>query len=71
RALFGNPQILLLDEPTNNMDKAAVQFVWELLEREKHNRICILVTHNEQLAAKADAVVQLGDFLNFYILKTT
>ena len=59
RAMFNDPQILLLDEPTNNMDKAAVQFVWDLIEREKHNRICILVTHNEQLAAKADTVVHL------------
>jgi ABC-type bacteriocin/lantibiotic exporters, contain an N-terminal double-glycine peptidase domain len=59
RAMFSDPQILLLDEPTNNMDKAAVQFVWDLIEREKHNRICILVTHNEQLAAKADTVVHL------------
>ncbi|MCL2414967.1 MAG: peptidase domain-containing ABC transporter [Bacteroidales bacterium] len=59
RALFGNPKILLLDEPTNNMDKTATQFVWELLEREKHQRICILVTHNELLATKANTVVQM------------
>ena len=59
RAMFNDPQILLLDEPTNNMDKAAVQFVWDLIEREKHNRICILVTHNEKMASKADTVVQL------------
>jgi len=59
RALFGHPNILLLDEPTNNMDKKAVRFVWDLLEREKHNRICILVTHNDLLAAQADVVVTL------------
>ena len=59
RALFTDPQILLFDEPTNNMDKAATQFVWELLEREKQNRICILVTHNEQLAQGAEVVVRL------------
>jgi len=60
RALFGNPKILLLDEPTNNMDKTATQFVWELLEREKQQRICILVTHSELLAAKANTVVTCG-----------
>lgn len=59
RALFGNPKILLLDEPTNNMDKAAMGFVWDLLEREKYQRICILVTHNELLASQADVVVTL------------
>jgi len=59
RALFGNPKILLLDEPTNNMDQKATQFVWELLEREKHQRICILVTHNELLATKAGTVVKV------------
>ena len=59
RALFANPQILLLDEPTNNMDKRAVQCVWQLLAQEKHKRICILVTHNEQFASIADHIVQL------------
>jgi len=59
RALFGNPKILLLDEPTNNMDKTAVTFLWELLMREKYNRICILVTHNEQLAQNAERVIRL------------
>jgi ATP-binding cassette subfamily B protein len=59
RALFCNPKILLLDEPTNNMDKTTTQFVWELLEREKHQRICILVTHNEYLTTKAGSVVSL------------
>ena len=59
RALFGNPKVLLLDEPTNNMDKTATQFVWELLEREKHQRICILVTHSELLAEKASTVVKV------------
>jgi ATP-binding cassette subfamily B protein len=59
RALFGNPKILLLDEPTNNMDKTTTQFVEKLLEREKHQRICILVTHNELLATKADTVVRI------------
>jgi len=59
RALFRNPKILLLDEPTNNMDMETVSFVWKILESEKHQRICILVTHNEQYASKADTVVNL------------
>ncbi len=59
RALYKNPAILLLDEPTNNMDKSTIQFVWNLLEREKHQRICVLVTHNEVLAAKAELVINL------------
>ena len=59
RALFSAPKILLLDEPTNNMDRATIQFVWELLEREKHHRICILVTHNDQLSSKADSIISI------------
>jgi len=59
RALFKDPKVLLLDEPTNNMDKKNTSLLWEIIEREKRNRICIIVTHDELLAKKADCCVIL------------
>ena len=59
RALYKNPPILLLDEPGNNMDKATLGFLRDLLEREKHRRICILVTHDESLVKIADRSFRL------------
>ena len=59
RALFMNPSVLLLDEPTNNMDKKSSSLFWEIIENEKKTRICIIVTHDNLLAQKADFCVNL------------
>ena len=59
RALFKNPSVLLLDEPTNNMDRKSTSLLWKIIENEKKNRICIIVTHDDLLAQKADYSVNL------------
>lgn len=59
RALFKNPSVLLLDEPTNNMDRKSTSLLWKVIENEKKNRICIIVTHDDLLAQKADYSVNL------------
>lgn len=59
RALFKNPSVLLLDEPTNNMDRKSTSLLWTIIENEKKNRICIIVTHDDLLAQKADYSVNL------------
>jgi len=59
RALFKNPSVLLLDEPTNNMDRKSTSLLWKIIEEEKKNRICIIVTHDDLLAQKADYSVNL------------
>ncbi len=58
RALFKNPSVLLLDEPTNNMDRKSTSLLWRIIENEKKNRICIIVTHDDLLAQKADYSVR-------------
>lgn len=59
RALFKNPKVLLLDEPTNNMDRNSTSLLWKIIENEKKNRICIIVTHDILLAQNADNSVNL------------
>lgn len=54
RALFSNPKILLLDEPTNNMDKNSAQLLWDIIQKERMERICIIVTHDELLASRCN-----------------
>jgi len=56
RALYNDPAILLLDEPTNNMDAKSVSLFWEILDREKSKRVCVLVTHEESIIKRADSV---------------
>lgn len=61
RALAFGPPLLLADEPTGNLDIETGKYVIELLfkmVREKKTTM-ILVTHDDELAAKADRIVRL------------
>ncbi|MEW6609081.1 MAG: ABC transporter ATP-binding protein [bacterium] len=63
RALINNPQLILADEPTGNLDWHTAQEVYSLLEkliREK-NHTLIMVTHNDELAKRADRRLKLVD----------
>jgi putative ABC transport system ATP-binding protein len=62
RALIGEPAILLADEPTGNLDSASgaeVLRTFEELHRAGHT--IILVTHDPNVAARAERIVEVGD----------
>jgi putative ABC transport system ATP-binding protein len=62
RALAGEPKILLADEPTGNLDTAMARAVMELLEElHREGSTLIMVTHDPQLAARAQRHVQVVD----------
>ena len=63
RALVSNPSCLLADEPTGNLDSHTASVVFGLLiERVRQQQVSlIVVTHDQQLAAKADRVLNLND----------
>lgn len=63
RALVTNPSCLLADEPTGNLDSHTASIVFDLLiERVSVQQTSlILVTHDQQLAAKANRMLQLHD----------
>jgi len=61
RALAYGPPLLLADEPTGNLDSETGKTVIETLfkiVREKKTTM-ILVTHDEELAARADRIVRI------------
>jgi putative ABC transport system ATP-binding protein len=61
RALVNQPKILLADEPTGNLDKqSAADLIGLLLKtREKLGQTILLVTHDPDIAAKADRVLRM------------
>ena len=63
RALATGARVILADEPTGNLDEANSAQIVELLYRAAHeeNRCVIAVTHDPDVAARADRVLRLAD----------
>jgi ABC-type lipoprotein export system ATPase subunit len=63
RALLNKPKLLLADEPTGNLDSvngAAIIELFETIRREFGTTI-IVVTHDKNIAARADREIMLKD----------
>lgn len=62
RALINDPQVLLADEPTGQLDSATSAGIMELL-RQMHGqgRTVILVTHEAEVSAAAERIIELHD----------
>lgn len=63
RALITRPAILLADEPTGNLDSRASDEIMTLLEEanRRYKQTIIMITHNEELAKRADRVLAIED----------
>src|SRR5260370_299142 len=63
RALANDPPIVLADEPTGNLDSANGRHIMELLRsiHSARGTTVVLVTHDAELAAMADARLVLRD----------
>ncbi len=59
RVLFRKPKLLLLDEATSAMDRKTENFILELLQSEKKDRITVLVTHRFKIAQLCDRIALL------------
>ena len=62
RALANQPSLLVADEPTGNLDSATAESVISLFrELAVEGVTTIVVTHNEELARRADRIITLKD----------
>jgi putative ABC transport system ATP-binding protein len=62
RALLNQPALLLADEPTGNLDSKSATDVLELLaELHANGQTMVLVTHDPNIAAKAQRTIHLKD----------
>ena len=62
RALANNPPIILADEPTANLDSKTGRLIIDLLQAlRRDDRTVIIATHDTDVAAKADAILEMSD----------
>lgn len=62
RALVNDPALMLMDEPTGNLDSASEAEVLEILKRlHAAGKTVVVVTHNEEIARKAERVICVRD----------
>ena len=63
RALINNPKLILADEPTGNLDSVSANtlndYFFKL--RDEFDTSIVMVTHNSELAQRADRTLQLID----------
>jgi putative ABC transport system ATP-binding protein len=61
--LTTDPELILADEPTGNLDSHTSGEIVNLLDRLAHQRerAVLIVTHDPQLAHRADRVLRLDD----------
>jgi putative ABC transport system ATP-binding protein len=62
RALVTEPAMILADEPTGNLDSHSTADVLSLLEElHRERRTIVLITHERDIAARAERTIQLHD----------
>ena len=61
RALLTGPRVVFGDEPTGNLDGASARVVWDALrDHARAGATVVVATHDERLAAEADARLVLA-----------
>ena len=64
RALANDPAIIVADEPTGNLDSRAAETIFALFEASAAaGKTIVMVTHDDELAARAQRTVTLVDGL--------
>jgi len=63
RALANDPHVIFADEPTGNLDSKNGRIVFDIFERlvDKDGRSVITVTHDADLAARAEMQIRIVD----------
>jgi putative ABC transport system ATP-binding protein len=62
RALANRPRLILADEPTGNLDEATSREILDLFgELHREGRTLVAVTHNDEVADRAERVIRLRD----------
>jgi len=63
RAIIHSPEVIWADEPTGNLDTENGEIIIELLEgiRKENGTTLVVVTHDLNIAKRADRIIQIRD----------
>ena len=62
RAIAQAPPVILADEPTGNLDSGSTKEIMEILKGlHQEGRTVILITHDNEIAAKAKRIIRIMD----------
>ena len=63
RSLINDPLIIMGDEPTGNLDSYNSKLVFDIFKRLSNEQglSLLIVTHDEDFAAKTDRIIEMGD----------
>lgn len=63
RAILAKPELVIADEPTGNLDRATEATTIRLLvdSAKRYGQTLIMVTHNPEVADKADVILHMED----------
>jgi putative ABC transport system ATP-binding protein len=62
RALVNDPLIILADEPTGNLDSRSAEEIVDILHQlHQRGRTIVMITHEPDMAARAQRTIQLRD----------
>lgn len=60
KVLYKNPDVMIFDEPTSALDKDTKERFIRYLQNIKHNKIIIVVTHDDELVSCCDQIVDMS-----------
>lgn len=63
RSMINDPMIIMGDEPTGNLDKKNSEIVFDIFQKiaSEHKRSLLVVTHDNDFAAKTDRIIEMDD----------
>lgn len=61
RMIVKNPDVMIFDEATSNLDVAASNLLKQSVHSIFADKICIIITHDSEMASIADTILNLSD----------
>lgn len=59
RSIIKNPYVLVMDEPTSALDHTTTMHIIDKIKDFKHNKIILIISHDERLDCLADEIIKL------------